>query len=98
MKRLVGVDGCRGGWLVVELALVALETRQSQFGSGSYRVWEVLDGSDWMALGLAGLGVAWGYHPPSELTVAGAAAVAAHFDEVAGHLDTLTAGEARAAS
>lgn len=53
----VVVAGC--GWLVVELALVALETRQSQFGSGSYRVWEVLDGSDWMALGLAGLGVAY---------------------------------------
>ncbi|MGE0847907.1 MAG: HAD-IA family hydrolase [Flavobacteriaceae bacterium] len=48
--------------------------------------------------GVAGLGVAWGYHPPSELVVAGAAAVAAHFDEVAAHLDALTAGEARAAS
>lgn len=53
----VVVAGC--GWLLVELAMIALETRQSQFGSGSYRVWEVLDGSDWTALGLAGLGIAY---------------------------------------
>jgi hypothetical protein len=43
----------------VELVLIAVETRESQFGGGLYRQWEVLDGSDWTALGLVALGLAY---------------------------------------
>lgn len=32
--------------------------------------------------GVAGIGVAWGYHPAAELPVAGAAAVIGHFDQL----------------
>ena len=53
----VVVGGCL--WLVAELALIAVETRESQFGGGLYRQWEVLDGNDWAALGLVALGLGY---------------------------------------
>jgi phosphoglycolate phosphatase len=41
--------------------------------------------------GVAGLGVAWGYHPPAELRAAGAGAVVGHADELAAAVGALLA-------
>lgn len=41
--------------------------------------------------GVAALGVAWGYHPPAELTASGAARVIDHFDDLPASLATLGA-------
>lgn len=45
------------------------------------------------AAGVHALGVAWGYHPVSDLTAAGAAAIAATFDDVAGLVDAMCAAD-----
>lgn len=53
----VVVAGCL--WQVATLLLTAFDLRESQFGGGPYRQWEVLDGTDWAALGLVALGLGY---------------------------------------